>query len=376
MTTYNWPVGNLALTPQALRWKQIHNNRATVSPLSGYTQTTSVPGMRWGVVMDFPAQTVRERRELEGWLTRLSGMEHRAAIYDIARQSPRGAAQLAGVTLGAAPAQFATSINLAGLVAAPNLIANSSFEIDTNADGLADGWLAYSAGSTGAITRSRSTSSPAHSANYQQVQAAALGATSSDHAGIYRNVAVSPALPYTLSASLQVETGAFESLLYQTFRDGSNTIITGGGSVVAATGSWARFAYTATAPVNAASVDIFAFMRAGGGALCRMGVDAVQFEQAAAASAWAGFPTLLAGDWLGMSNGQLVQVVADVSASDAGAGSFEIRPPLRAALANGAPVTLSRPTALFVLAEPQLEVPYGAANICPPFSVEFVEVFA
>ncbi len=205
MTTYTWPTTNKALLPQAQRWRQLHNNRASTSALSGYTQTLSLPGARWGLSMEFPAHTSVERRQLEGMLTRLSGMEHRALLVDFARLVPRGSCNLTGVTLGANAAQFATSLVLAGC--------------------------------------------------------------------------------------------------------GAST-------------------------------------------------------------------TLLAGDWLGLSNGQRVQVVADASANGGGAMTVEVRHPLRAALSSGAALVLDKPASLFILSEPTLDVPWGAANICPAFNVDFIEVFA
>lgn len=90
--------------------------------------------------------------------------------------------------------------------------------------------------------------------------------------------------------------------------------------------------------------------------------------------------TLLAGDWVRIPTAagwQLVQVAADASADGSGIiTGLEIRPVLRGSTTNGADVVVQQASALFVLAEPDLAVPRGGAGICPPFSVELIEVFA
>lgn len=60
--------------------------------------------------------------------------------------------------------------------------------------------------------------------------------------------------------------------------------------------------------------------------------------------------TLLAGDFIGV-NGELKIVVADAAADGTGAMSVTFEPPLRASPADGAVVTLERPTATFMLDE-------------------------
>lgn len=346
MATYDWPSN---LEPAACSLVLEPNVREFASPYTGSYEVVDLIGERWRMALELPPMLRATAAAHEAYFNRLRGINTiRALHFD--RPEPLGTAR-GSMTLSATAAQGATSLSITGAVATPNLMTGSSFEIATDANGRADSWLSYTAGSTGTVTFSRSTTSPPHGSYYQQIEASALGSGVSDDAGIYRNIPVLPGQTYTLAAALRLEAGAPTTRLYLTFRDASNVIITGDGTVAAATGSWARFSHTATAPSNAASVDAFAFMRAGGGALCRLGVDAVQLEPAATASTFAGYPTLLAGDMLGCS-GQLFQVAADTTLSDAGAGSVPIVNRVRSAISSGTALTWQRPTATFRVAAP------------------------
>jgi hypothetical protein len=113
MTTYAWPA-RAPFIPEKLTWGVKTNSRAAVSPLSGYTQTTVLPGNRWTVGMDFPAHTWAQRAELEAFLLRLDGMTHRVSLWDISRTKP---ATLSGSPLvNGALAQFATTVNIDGAI--------------------------------------------------------------------------------------------------------------------------------------------------------------------------------------------------------------------------------------------------------------------
>jgi hypothetical protein len=86
--------------------------------------------------------------------------------------------------------------------------------------------------------------------------------------------------------------------------------------------------------------------------------------------------TLLDGDWLGLTGGQLVRVVADAAATDAGAMTVEVRHMLRSAVASGTAVTLDKPTALYVRTEAGIALPRMPGNVDPGMSLDLVEVFA
>jgi hypothetical protein len=133
MTTYAWPAGE-AFRPQRMEWGQIHNQRVSTSPLSGYTQTLSVPGMRHLVRMDFPVQTPVVRAQLEAFLTQLSGMEHRVQLWDFGHGArtgvPIGTINRTGVTVSGTAAQFATSLNLTGCGASTTLFGGDKFSVN------------------------------------------------------------------------------------------------------------------------------------------------------------------------------------------------------------------------------------------------------
>jgi hypothetical protein len=208
MAVYEWPAnGGKAFWPRALVWGMMATTRAMGSPLSGSVQTLGMPGNRWRWTMTIDEQGYPERRALDGWLAALSGQEHRASLFDVVQPRPRGTCNLAGVTLAAPVAQFATSLPLAGCGAGRTLLAGDCVAV-------------------------------------------------------------------TLA----------------------------GGSV------------------------------------------------------------------------QLLKVVADATADGAGAMTVQVRNRLRAAAAGGSAVAVDRPRGLFILAEPDVRVPYGANARCPSFTIDWVEV--
>lgn len=107
---------------------------------------------------------------------------------------------------------------------------------------------------------------------------------------------------------------------------------------------------------------------------------AAQFADTVTLNGCGNTTTLQRGDWLKVTTAagaQLLQVATAATATSGGVMSgVMVRPGLRGAVTAGAAVTLDKPPALFVLAEPELAIPRGGAGICPPFSVDLVEVFA
>lgn len=379
MTTYTWPDAR-AYVPQSAELRVIDNlQRVLESPLSGYVQTQSMPGARWGWAYDMAPQTEADRQALEGYLLRLSGREHRVRLWDIKRPRPRGNIALSGVTLGAAPAQFATSLQLAGCMGS-NHVLNGSFEVDGNADGLADGWTRYGSGDYGALTHSRSTSVAITAGVYSQnLVAASLGATSADQQGIFgqvRNVHLLAGRNVTVSATALGTAGARLSLQVA-WLDGL-----GGGvgainsAALLLNGADQSLSATGACPANAVQAVIYLYQHSGPGGAVGLYLDRVQVEAGDVVRPAGDYATLLAGDWLGLATGQLVRVVADATADDAGAMTVEVRHMLRSEAASGSAVTLDKPTALYVRTESGLALPRQAGNVEPGLGLEFVEVFA
>lgn len=132
MTTYTWPTTGAAFKAAAISIGWVHNQRISVSTLNGATQTVSLPGARLRYLMTIAQQQYTVRAGLEGFLNRLSGMEHRLSLWDLSRPVPRGTCNTAGVTINTLAAQFATSIVLTGCGASTTLLAGDWMGVVTS----------------------------------------------------------------------------------------------------------------------------------------------------------------------------------------------------------------------------------------------------
>ena len=123
MTTYAWP-NTRDFLPRSAEWRIVDpNQRSNDSPLSGYSQTVSMPGAKWGWVLEFGHHDDARREAIEAFLLRLSGRQHRISLWDLKRPRPRGTCNLGGVTLQASAAQFAETLQLTGCGAGRTLLA-------------------------------------------------------------------------------------------------------------------------------------------------------------------------------------------------------------------------------------------------------------
>ena len=132
MTIYSWPTSGAAFTPSAAPWGQLQNQRVSRSSLNAATQVVSLPGARWLVPMSFQQQDYATRAALDAFLVRLSGREHRAALFHWARPVPRGTCNLAGVTVSSLAAQFATTVVLTGCGNTKTLLAGDMVGLVTS----------------------------------------------------------------------------------------------------------------------------------------------------------------------------------------------------------------------------------------------------
>lgn len=130
MTVYAWPQ-SAAFLPETMDWGPVDNDRAFESQLSGSVQTTSLPGTRWVVMLNFPWQKNDERPQLEAFLAKCR-REHRIALWHVKRPTPRGTCNLTGVTLGADLAQFASQAQLAGCGNGATLLAGDMLGLPGN----------------------------------------------------------------------------------------------------------------------------------------------------------------------------------------------------------------------------------------------------
>ena len=105
-----------------------------------------------------------------------------------------------------------------------------------------------------------------------------------------------------------------------------------------------------------------------------------QFDDVVTLNGCGNGTTILRGDWFGVvtsAGAQMLQVATGGTANSSGViSNLMVRSRLRGSVAAATAVVLTNPKALFVLAEPELAIPRGGSNICPPFSVDFIEVFA
>jgi hypothetical protein len=131
MTTFAWPTTAI-FHPSTQTLRQEHNNRVTESPQSGYMQTASSPGARWGWILDMTPHETGDRAVLEAFITALNGQEHRVQLWDMKRPRPRGTCNLTGVTIDTAGAAvFTESIPLAGCGVAKTLLAGDWLGLPT-----------------------------------------------------------------------------------------------------------------------------------------------------------------------------------------------------------------------------------------------------
>jgi hypothetical protein len=142
MTTYTYP-NTADFAPQGFTWGVRSNDREFVSQLSGSVQTVSLPGTRWAALLSFNNQARDVRPAVEAFFAKCR-REHRIALWNLSRPVPRGSINLTGVTLGAAAAQFANQLTLAGCGAAATIKAGDMLGLPGQllmaaADATADG---------------------------------------------------------------------------------------------------------------------------------------------------------------------------------------------------------------------------------------------
>ncbi len=286
----------------------------------------------------------------------LEGRINHFALYDLTQPAPRGTAR--GVlTLSSTAVAGATSLSIAG-ARGLNVILGGSFEVDSNADGLADGWVRLSAGSTGTLTASLDTDVAyiVHGTRSQFLRAAALAAGGGNLHGAYQAaVPVTHLAGQTVTAAVQVAGTAGTTLaLYVTWQD------SGGGSIagsdifasVTASGGVQQLSGSILCPANAATAYVEVRQSNGSGGVAAIYVDALRLVAGSTAPTYPAAPTLLAGDWLQVGTGvgsHLCMVTTDTTLSDAGAGSVPIKSATRKSHASGTAVAWDKPRGHFKL---------------------------
>ena len=78
MTTYDFP----SITPSGSSWELVTNTRRFTSPLTNATQTVARKGTLWRVDLSFNNLDGADRADLQAFLTKLNGQEHRFTLHD------------------------------------------------------------------------------------------------------------------------------------------------------------------------------------------------------------------------------------------------------------------------------------------------------
>jgi len=171
-------------------------------------------------------------------------------------------------------------VEVAGVPQSNKLAPYGSFETDTNSDGLADGWTAYSSGTTGTVGYLRIGTSAVFGTYKQRVSASGLGTTAADRVGMRRTVSVVGGRLYTASVYAGNVTGTPKLKIYiDWLASGGGFISASESTPITAVGGLSRYFFTATAPAAAVSaVCYFWCESAATVSVMSMDFDGAQFQ--------------------------------------------------------------------------------------------------
>lgn len=343
MSTTDWPS---SITPAAAQWQLQKAGTQFASPFNGTVQAVDYIAERWAVSLSLPSQ--RNPGAVAALLNTLAGGVNRVNLWQ-----HHGGGQPAGTlrglpVLGAGAVRGDASLSLSNCTGG-NLIVGGGFEIDTNGDGLADGWSVSSSGATGSIGYGLVDGT---TGKFQSVAASALGASSGDQiavsSGNYAAVAAGQSYVYGLDVW---GSGGASLKIWIEWRTAANVFIsTTETSGLSLPTSRTRYSISGAAPATAARAYLRVRIdtRIGGPSACTLNIDSAQIQAGITAADGMLATTLLAGDMIGCS-GHLLQVASDCTASDAGAMTVPIINRIRATIASNTLVTWYRPTAAFVM---------------------------
>lgn len=349
MAILDWPTGDEFKPMQPLALGFSTPKSAFVGAYTGERQAATRAADRMVMEMVLPPCRGAAARRRAAWLASLASTGDWVRMPAWSQRYPLGTIGGSPTVNGAVTAG-ARSIALANVLSRPNLLFSSGFEIDTNADGLADGWTQYSTGTTGTITRSRVAGNGSTWA--QRFDATGLGGTAADQVGLRysADAGVTAGLSYALSADtrdngLPVRVHIDWFNVSAVFISSSTAVFSSSGSV------WTRRSVVGVAPAGAVVAKLYVWMEArpGGAGAAAIEIDDVQFEQAAAATGYAGLPTVRAGDVIAVGGNLLMVGPNDATLTDAGAGAVNLVAGAPRAISNGAAVTYMAPTGVWQL---------------------------
>lgn len=107
MTTFAFP----SVVPTSQSWGLRSNTSVYISPYTGATQTIDRGGERWEVTLNFTNLNGAKRAEMQAFITRLNGQQHRFTLQRHANPA-RGA--FGGTPLVSGASQTGTTLNIDG----------------------------------------------------------------------------------------------------------------------------------------------------------------------------------------------------------------------------------------------------------------------
>ena len=352
-----------------------------IGAYTGERTESSRSADRMVMEMMLPTTTAAIGRKRAAWIKSLASTGNQVRMPLWPQRYTRGT--LSGsVTVGTTAAAGVRSLTLAGCKAAPNFLRYGSFEMDTNADGLADGWTSYSAGSAGTVGYALSGgtlgTNYTHGSVAQRVTATALAAGDGNRAGVVQVVTFTAGQFAVASAAVDVRaTAGVTTVLRVDFYDSTPTLLAvPSTSATPGVGAFTRMKIEGIAvPATAVRADVYVWMANGTGAAALMDADAVQLEFNATATAYAGFPTALAGDVVGIGGNLLEVGPTDCTANDAGGMTLGLALPTLRSITSGAVVTTTNATGVWQLDEVNAPLfGYEAGPMQGPVSLSFRQV--
>ena len=376
MAVITWPATLRAPAEWTLsqaRYDMLENSDAT-----GHQAARLLGPARWRVALRCgDAFTLQQAGVYESMLLRLRGGVNHLQLHDPVRAAPQGTLRGAPV-LSATAVAGATSLSLARCTSLQQMLLTPFFEVDTDANGMADDWDVYDSGTAGTVTVG--PGAPNGGARAQRITATALDIMETSQAGVTQLVpGIVAGQTYALSVD-ELSATATSINCTMIWLNTSNAQV----GVTYATFSSSISGYTrrqvsGTAPAGATQVRVYLTMHSNAApGFAAVDFDNAQLEIGGAYTALAAMPTLLAGDWLqlgsGLGTSQLVKVVADVQASNNSRMTVTIEPPLRIQYASNTAVTWDRPTTYFKqLGSPQWSYRPGRRQKQSGFALDLLE---
>lgn len=276
-------------------------------------------------------------------------------------------------TVATTVAAGARSVVIGGVKARPNILLNGGFEIDSNADGVADGWTNYASGSVGTVTRYGLTGPLLAGEVGARIQAAQSSALNGALGFLSTAVPVVAGATYTATAAMQASAGASCVISIAWLGAGGVYISEASSSHDI---SLARRSCSGVAEAGALTAQVICYVYSTSGIALDFNVDNVQLEANAAASTYGGLAVAAAGDFLGVGGNLLMVAYAGATANDAGVMTVPLAVPLPKAISSGAAVTWNAPTGLWELDDDGLQLDYSAGLLQGGIAIPLRQVVA